>query len=67
MNNVLNAVGYQGTDTGTIAAGIKIGATLDDHNATNLQGTGGDLTSAPVFVTLSEIPASGSVTGSNAT
>ncbi len=62
VNNVLNAVGYQGTDTGTIAAGIKIGATLDDHNSSSQQGTGGDMTSAPVFVTLSEIPGAGSAT-----
>ena len=62
VNNVLNAIGYQGNDTGTIGTGIKIGATLDDHNSDNSQGTGGKMTSAAVFVTLNEIPSAGSVT-----
>ena len=62
VNNVLNAIGYQGTDSNGFTTGIKIGATLDDHNQSNLQGTGGDMTSAPVFVRVNEQPGAAAVT-----
>ena len=64
VNNVLGSLGYSSTDTSTVSTGIQIGATLDDHNTASAQGTGGNMTSAPAFVTVNEIPAPG---GSSAT
>jgi uncharacterized repeat protein (TIGR01451 family) len=56
VNNVLDSIGYVSTDVGTVSTGMQIGATLNDHNTTNAQGTGGALTSARAFVTVDEIP-----------
>ena len=64
VNNVLDNLGYSSSDTSTVSTGIQIGATLDDHNTTGQQGTGGDMTSALVFATVNELP---SVGGSLAT
>lgn len=59
VNNVLDNLAYSSTDTSTVSTGIRIGATLDDHNTTGQQGTGGNMTSAPVFVTINEVPGLG--------
>ncbi|WP_062092743.1 DUF4347 domain-containing protein, partial [Caballeronia udeis] len=64
VNDVLGSLGYSSTDTSTVSTGIQIGATLDDHNTAGAQGTGGNMTSAPAFVTVNEVPAPG---GSSAT
>ncbi|RDU97994.1 DUF4347 domain-containing protein [Trinickia dinghuensis] len=60
VGEVLDNLAYSSTDTGTVSTGIQIGATLDDHNVTGAQGTGGDMTSAPVFVTVNEVPGASS-------
>jgi large repetitive protein len=60
VNEVLDNVAYSSTDTSTVSTGIQIGATLDDHNVAGMQGTGGNMTSAPVFVTINEVPGAGS-------
>jgi uncharacterized repeat protein (TIGR01451 family) len=57
VGNVLDNLAFSSTDTSTVSTGIQIGATLDDHNTVNAQGTGGTMTSVPVFVTVNEIPA----------
>jgi uncharacterized repeat protein (TIGR01451 family) len=60
VGEVLDNLAYSSTDTSTVSTGIQIGATLDDHNVSGTQGTGGNMTSSPVFVTISEVPAAGS-------
>ena len=62
VNEVLDNLAYSSTDTSTVSTGVQIGATLDDHNVAGMQGTGGNMTSAPVFVTINEVPAAGSST-----
>ncbi|PTB21003.1 hypothetical protein C9I57_09775 [Trinickia symbiotica] len=59
VEEVLDNIAYSSTDTSTVSTGIRIGATLDDHNVAGAQGTGGDMVSAPVFVTINEIPGLG--------
>jgi fimbrial isopeptide formation D2 family protein/uncharacterized repeat protein (TIGR01451 family) len=58
---VMNNIAYASTATNTIAPGIQIGMTLNDDNANDHQGTGGDMTSAAVFVTVNLIPAGNTV------
>ena len=60
VGEVLDNLAYSSTDTSTVSTGIRIGATLDDHNVANAQGTGGNMTSAPVIVTVNEVPGAGS-------
>ncbi|MFM0120698.1 DUF4347 domain-containing protein [Paraburkholderia sp. RL18-101-BIB-B] len=62
VTEVLDNLAYSSTDTSTVSTGIKIGVTLDDHNTTGAQGTGGVMTSTPVFVTVNEVPQTGIVT-----
>ncbi|WP_162878039.1 DUF4347 domain-containing protein [Trinickia diaoshuihuensis] len=60
VGEVLDNLAYSSTDTSTVSTGIRIGATLDDHNVSGAQGTGGNMTSTPVFVTVNEVPGAGS-------
>ncbi|MGN6233710.1 MAG: DUF4347 domain-containing protein [Trinickia sp.] len=60
VGEVLDNLAYSSTDTSTVSTGIRIGATLNDHNVTGAQGTGGNLTSSPVFATVNEVPGAGS-------
>lgn len=60
VGEVLDNLAYSSTDTSTVSTGIRIGATLDDHNVTGAQGTGGNMVSSPVFVTVNEVPGAGS-------
>ena len=64
VEQVLDNLAYSSTDTTTVSTGIRIGATLDDHNVTGAQGTGGNLVSAPVFVTVNEVPGASSSSAS---
>jgi uncharacterized repeat protein (TIGR01451 family) len=60
VDSVLDNLAYSSTDTTTVSTGIRIGATIDDHNVAGQQGTGGNMVSAPVFVTINEVPGAGS-------
>lgn len=62
VNEVLNNLAWSTTDSGKISTGIQIGATLNDGNTSNSQGTGGALTSAPAIVIVNEAPPSASAT-----
>lgn len=60
VGEVLDNLAYASTDTTTVSTGIQIGATIDDHNVALAQGTGGNMVSTPVFVTINEVPGAGS-------